>query len=272
MEKYSVLMSVYEKESPEFFRTSIESMLNQTIPPEEFVIVEDGPLTDGLRAVIEEYRSRYPEIFTIVPSKKNNSLGAALTLGLKHTRNELVARMDSDDISLPERCETELRLFEEFPELDIVGAYDRDFLGGPENLLGMRVVPLTQEASYKRGKTRSPFNHVTVMFRKSTVMKFGGYADIPRCEDADLFGRMMFGGCRAKNIEQVLVYVRVSPERMRRRKSWQHVKNIISVRRKFWKMGYASFFDFLIFLIAQLVVFASPIWLQNIIYSKFLRK
>jgi len=265
-------MSVYEKESPEFFRISIESMLSQTIMPEEFVIVEDGPLTDGLRAVIDDYRNQYPEMFTIVPSKKNNSLGAALTLGLRHTRNELVARMDTDDLSLPDRCEAELHLFMEHPELDIVGAYDRDFSDSPKNLLGIRVVPLAQEAIYKRGKTRSPFNHVTVMFRKSTVMKFGGYADIPRCEDADLFGRMMYGGCRAKNLDQVLVYVRVSPDRMKRRKSWEHVKNIISVRKKFWKIGYASLFDFSIFLIAQLGVFISPIWLQSIIYSKLLRK
>ena len=97
MEPYSVLMSLYKKEHPEYLRLALDSMINQTVKPDEIVLVEDGPLTDELYAVVEEYK----DYLTIVVNKTNLGLGLALNEGLKACRNELVARMDTDDISKP---------------------------------------------------------------------------------------------------------------------------------------------------------------------------
>ena len=108
--KYSVLMSVYAKEKEEYLRQSIDSMLNQTVKPEQFVLVEDGPLGDDLRDCIGEYVALYSQMFTVIPLAENVGLGRALDIGLEHCRNELVARMDSDDISMPDRCEKEIKI------------------------------------------------------------------------------------------------------------------------------------------------------------------
>ena len=120
---YSVLMSVYDKEKPEYLKQSIESMLNQTVKPEQFVVVEDGALNKSLSDIIDKYKADFNELFTIVKLQVNGGLGNALNQGLKACRNELVARMDSDDISLPRRCEKELKLFLDNPELSICLLY-----------------------------------------------------------------------------------------------------------------------------------------------------
>ena len=109
---YSVLMSVYYKENPQYLKQAIDSMLNQTLKPEQFVIVEDGKLNNFLHKMVMLYKEKYSDLFTVIELKVNVGLGMALDIGLQHCRNELVARMDSDDISLPERCEKQVKLFE----------------------------------------------------------------------------------------------------------------------------------------------------------------
>ena len=127
MYNYSVLMSVYHKEKAEYLEIAIESMLNQTVPPEQFVIVEDGPLTDELEQVVLKYEIEKPDLFTVVRLDKNRGLGLALDEGMKYCRNELIARMDSDDISLPERCEKELAVFKTYPDMDIISGAINEF-------------------------------------------------------------------------------------------------------------------------------------------------
>lgn len=190
MEKYSVLMSLYKKEHPEYLKLAIDSMLNQTVKPDEIILVEDEPLTDELYAVVDEYKDK----LTIVINKKNLGLGLALNEGLKVCRNELIARMDTDDISKPDRCEKQLKRFEEKPELAIVGSHIDEFVGDPSHVISQRRVPLTSEAIYNFAKKRSAFNHPVVMYKKSAVLEEGGYADLKRNQDVDLFGRMLFKG------------------------------------------------------------------------------
>ena len=132
---YSVLMSVYDKEKPEYLKQSIESMLNQTVKPEQFVVVEDGALNKSLSDIIDKYKADFNELFTIVKLQVNGGLGNALNQGLKACRNELVARMDSDDISLPRRCEKELKLFLDNPELSIVGTNIDEFWDNPNEII-----------------------------------------------------------------------------------------------------------------------------------------
>ena len=174
--KYSVLMSLYIKEDPAFLRQAVDSMLAQTVKPDEIVIVEDGLLTEELYAVLKAYTEAEPELFHIVKSEKNIGLGLALNLGLKECRNELVARMDTDDISKADRCEKQLAMFTEDPELAIVGAYVDEFHDAPEQVVSTRAVPQTHEEIYQFAKKRSAFNHPAVMYRKSKVLEFGGCA------------------------------------------------------------------------------------------------
>src|SRR5690625_5107940 len=147
--KYSVLMSIYSKEEPKFFKESIESMLAQTLLPEQIVIVKDGPLTRELDLIIDEYTSRKEGLFTIVPLTKNIGLGKALDKGLEACENELIARMDTDDISLPERCEKQVQAFNKDSELSIVGAMIDEFYDEPSNIVSSRNVPTNHEEIVK---------------------------------------------------------------------------------------------------------------------------
>lgn len=267
MEKYSVLMSLYKKEHPEYLRLALDSIINQSVKPDEIVLVEDGPLTVELYAVIEEYTP----CLHIVINEKNLGLGLALNEGLKACRNELVARMDTDDISKPDRCEKQLKRFEEKPELAIIGSHIDEFVGTPDNVISQRRVPTTSEAIYEYAKKRSAFNHPAVMYRKSAVLAEGGYSDLKRNQDVDLFGRMLFKGYKAENIDEALLWFRSSNELAARRKSWENTKSYIATIKKFWKMGYSSFSDYVIVTVAQTGMYVMPVGVQNWLYKKFLR-
>lgn len=264
-------MSLYIKEKPEYLTQAIDSMLNQTVPPDEIVIVEDGPLTDELYEVIERYQKDFPNIFKIVINEKNIGLGLSLNRGLQKCKNELVARMDTDDISKPMRCEKQLQAFENDNSLSIVGSAVDEFLDDVSNVTGRRMVPKTCDEIYKFAKRRSAFNHPVVMYKKSDVLKFGGYSDLRRNQDVDLFGRMLHGGCKAMNFEESLLWFRSDNNLAKRRKSWINTKSYIETIAKFRKMGYSSFADCIIVAIAQTVMYLCPIGVQNWLYKTFLR-
>lgn len=272
MEKYSVLMSLYKKEKPEYLVTAIDSMICQTTKPDEIVIVKDGPLTPELEGVLNEYVNKYPELFNIVESKENIGLGRALNLGLTHCRNELVARMDTDDISKPERCEKQLEKFENDSELSLLGSSVDEFYTLPKEIVSRRVVPTDNKEIYEFAKRRSAFNHPTVMYKKSAVMSVGGYSDLRRNQDVDLFGRMLFSGLKAGNIEESLLYFRSNDDLAKRRKSWGNTKSYISTIKNLWHIGYSSFADYLVVAIAQTGMYLMPVKLQHFVYKKFLRK
>lgn len=265
--KYSVLMSLYKKENPEYLRLAIDSMLNQTVAPDEIVLVEDGPLTDELYAVLDEY----PMLHRI-KNETNLGLGLALNVGLKECRNELVARMDTDDCSKPERCEKQLERFLAKPYLTIVGSHIDEFVNDTSNVISQRIVPTTSEEIYNFAKKRSAFNHPAVMYSKTAVLENKGYADLKRNQDVDLFGRMQFEGYKAENIDESLLWFRSSDELAKRRKSWQNTWSYIATIRRFWKMGYSSFIDYLMVGIAQVGMFLLPTKVQSYVYKKFLRK
>lgn len=272
MEKYSVLMSLYVKEKPEYLSAAVDSMLSQTVLPDQIVIVKDGPLTEKLDGILAKYEKENPEIFTIVPSEVNIGLGRALNLGLENCRNELVARMDTDDIAKPERCEKQLARFEKDEELCLLGSNVDEFHSTPEEVVSRRVVPSRHEEIYEFAKRRSAFTHPAVMYKKSKVLSLGGYGDLRRNQDVDLFGRMLFSGCKAANIEESLLFFRSNDALAKRRKSWENSKSYIGTIKKFWKMGYSSFGDYAIVAIAQTAMFLMPVKLQHWVYKTFLRK
>ena len=270
MEKYSVLMSLYKKEKPEYLCAAIESILNQTVKPDEIIIVKDGELTPELNTVLMKY-SENP-VFNIVGYKRNRGLGLALNYGLEHCKNELVARMDTDDIAKSDRCEKQLVRFMENPHLSLLGSNVDEFYSDPNQIVSRRVVPSSHNDIYEFAKRRSAFNHPTVMYKKSDVLNLGGYSDLKRNQDVDLFGRMLYSGLIAENINESLLYFRSNNDLAKRRKSWENTKSYINTIKKFWKMGYSSFADYVIVAVAQTGMFLMPIRVQSWVYKRFLRK
>lgn len=270
--KYSVLMSLYKNEKAEYLDKSIMSMISQTVTPDEIVIVKDGPLTKELEDTLNNYLESYPNLFKIISSEKNLGLGLALNLGLRNCKNELVARMDTDDISLPTRCEKQLKKFIENKELGIVGAMIDEFSKDEGEIISSRKVPITYNEIYKFSKRRSPFNHPTVMYKKSLVLEVGGYRDLKKCQDFNLFGRMLQKGIKAENIPESLLLFRAGDNFMEKRGNWLSTKSYIKSSYGLLKIGYTNIFDFLYVLFGQLTIFIVPTFLRKIIYKKILRK
>ena len=132
LEGFSVLMSLYEKEKPEYLKQCMKSILHQTIIPNQIVIVKDGPLTDELEDVLTDYVEQNPKLYTIVSLDTNQGLGLALAEGIRHCRYDLVARMDTDDLSVRTRFERQLKEFRADPGLDICGSHIVEFEDNPE--------------------------------------------------------------------------------------------------------------------------------------------
>lgn len=268
---YSVLMSVYYKEEPSYFKESIDSMLSQTKLPEQIVLVKDGPLTQDLDTISDYYASIYPGIFTVVPLTENIGLGKALDEGLKYCRNDLIARMDTDDISLPDRCEKQLQVFSDNPDLSLLGTMIDEFYDNPSNIVSTRNVPTEHEEIVKFMRRRSPFNHPTVMFKKSEVIRCGGYGKFRRKQDLDLFSRMINNGCKTANINESLVLFRSNEQNFKRRRSWSYCKSYIDVQFAIWKRGHCSITDLLYVFLGQTAIFVSPMWLMKWLTKKYLR-
>ena len=165
-------------------------------------------IRDRLYRVLDDYRDH----LTIVKNETNLGLGLSLNKGLERCRNDLVARMDTDDISKQDRCQKQLLAFENDQDLAIVGSHVDEFVDVKENVVSVRKVPIEYKDIYKYGKRRSPFNHPSVMYRKSVVLKYGGYSDLRRNQDVDLFGRLLFQGCLAQNINESLLWFRTSSD------------------------------------------------------------
>ena len=189
--KYSVLMGLYHKDSPEFLRIAIDSMLNQTIPPEEYFIAVDGPIGEELQGVLNDYRGRYGDLFTIYYHPENRGVGAILGEVLPLCRNEFIARMDADDYSVPERIEKELAIFEAHPEYDWVGSNVDEFFDDMEHPVSHVIMPETTEEILKFARRRCPFRQPTLLMKKSAVIAAGGYKNVYRYEDYELIVRML---------------------------------------------------------------------------------
>ncbi|MBO5372835.1 MAG: glycosyltransferase [Lachnospiraceae bacterium] len=271
MENYSVLMSVYAKEKAEYFEKSIESMLEQTIPTDDFVIMCDGPLTEELDSVLEKMTDKYPDLFQIVRLKTCGGLGNALKEGVIHCKNELIARMDSDDISCQDRCEKQLAVFEK-EDVVIVGGNVTEFVQDISHVRSVRRVPKTNEEIRAFAKRRNPFNHPSVMFRKSVVLAAGNYIDCKGFEDYYLWVRILNAGYKGFNILETLVYMRTDAGLYERRGNLSYAIKGLQARWKIHKTGYSSLVDFIISSGAQVVMSLIPVKLRTQVYGKFLRK
>ena len=271
--EYSVLMSVYAKEKTEYLRECLRSVFDSTVPSNDVVVVKDGPLTEELDAILEEYAKQYDTLH-IFPLEKNCGLGIALNHGLANCQNELIARMDTDDICQPDRFATQLAVFENDPAVSVVGGYITEFIDTPDNIVSTRKVPLTFEELKKYGRKRNPVNHVTVMFKKQDILDVGSYQKVKDVgyEDYDLWIRLILADKKIVNVDQVFVNVRVGRDMYKRRGDKKRLKTALFFRKKLWKMGYYSFFHY-VFYSAQTIAFCCvPSSVRKFLYQKILRK
>ena len=232
MDKFSVVTSVYRNDKPEFVRVALDSMLvEQTLKPSEIVLVRDGSVPVDLERLLFEYEAKYSDVMHIIRLDKNGGLGNALKLGVENATYSLVARMDSDDICLPKRFEKQVAYMAEHQECDIVGGQMTEFIGEPTNVVGKRVVPESNEAIYEYMKSRCALNHVTVMFRKDTILKVGNYQDWFWNEDYYLWVRMMMNKCVFANLSDVIVNVRSGEDQYSRRGGMKYFKSEEGIQR-----------------------------------------
>lgn len=272
MEAYSVLMSVYHKADPAFFDAALASLVNQTVRSDDIVIVCDGPLTAELDGVLERYQEQYPALFNVVRLEQNVGIGEAANAGLAHCKNDLIAKLDADDIAVPRRCEWQLNRFAQCPELTVLGGYIAEFDQDPDHPTTIREVPLTNENIRAFARRRQPFNNTTVMYRRSAVLQVGGYNKMRRCEDFDLYTRLLCAKYYCENLSEVLVQVRVDQDALARRASLSTLKGCMDSRWRAYKLGYASLWDVAVCVGGELFITLCPAGVQRWIYRRFLRK
>ena len=269
---YSVLMSLYFRESPSNLERSLNCMINQTIPPDEIVLVEDGALTKELNQVVASFVERHPNLFKVIGYSENRGLWYALRYGMDRCSNELIVRMDTDDYSVPDRVEKQLEVIARDPSIDCVGSNVVEFEGSPDNQISTVVLPATHADIIRFGKRRCPFRHPALLYRKSAVLRAGGYEEMPMFEDYDLYMRMVKTGAKFENVQEFLVYMGTSPDFYQRRGNVSYLKKMIHFRGECLKRGDVNIFEYLTSVIPHSVVCILPNSFRTMIYKKLLRK
>lgn len=272
MAEFSVLMSLYHKEKPAYVEECFRSLLRQTVKADEWVVVEDGPLTDELYAVLNKYEEENPGLIKRVPLSVNQGLGLALQAGIPECTYDIIARMDTDDIAKEDRFEKQLAEFGKDPELDIIGSHIDEFEDTPDAIVARRVVPVTDEEIKKYQKKRDAFNHMTVMYKKKAVLDAGNYQSCPLMEDTFLWVRMMKNGARCKNVDESLVYARIGKDMFDRRGGWAYFKKYKTGRKMVYETKYISWADYASTILIQFCVALVPRSLRGWIFKKMLHR
>lgn len=271
---FSVLLSVYWKEKPEYLEQAIESIyFNQTLKPKEIVLIEDGKLTDELYEIIKKLKNKIGDsIFKVISLEKNMGLGNALKIGVENCSYEYIARMDTDDIAYPERFEKQFLYLKENPDIDVLGSYMSEFSGSIDNIICIKDCPSNDIDMKKYMKLRDPVNHPSVILKKSSVLAAGNYQEIFLNEDSYLWGRMLVKGFKFKNILEPLIYFRVNDDTYKRRGGWKYIKAEYELQRKFLEIGLINKIEFLRNITLKNIVRVLPNSLRKVIYKKILRK
>ena len=272
---FSVIMSVYKNDNPEHLNDALASVVNQTLQPSEIVIVGDGPVSDACLEVIDRQTAIAAQDgidIIFLPQDQNRGLGESLRIAVENSRYDYVARMDSDDLSLPLRFEQEMRCFEEDSDLALVGGMITEFVDKPDQIIDKRILPL-EDAEIKRFmRSRCGVNHVTVIMKKSELIRAGNYNNDYRQEDYYLWARMIKAGCKFRNVPEVVVNVRSGRGQFARRSGLSYYQDHMAIFRFMYREGLISL-PRLIYngVVRGLVQGLFPNWLRTLVYQKLLR-
>ncbi|MGN7205173.1 glycosyltransferase [Pedobacter sp. SAFR-022] len=273
--RFSVLLSVYRQETPGNLKEALNSVIKQTLPPTEIVLVKDGPLPDALNRIIISYQLEYGDLFKLVDIPVNAGLGNALAVGLRHCTYELVARMDTDDIAVPERFEKQIQFLIENPHVGIVGSNIEEFNSIPGDLKRFKINPEHHEQLTRQIKLKSPFNHPSIIFRKQEVLNAGNYnGDLPLFEDYSLFLRLMANGTKFYNVQECLLYFRVKDglETIKRRSGSHYLRKEFKFVNYAVRSGIFTRLDQVVYVCLKFPVRLMPPKVVLWIYNTFLRK
>ena len=272
--KFSVITSVYKNDKPEFIRQAFDSItIGQTLCPDEVVVVVDGPVPNEIDELVESYKGNNPQLFNIVRLSHNAGNGNASRVGIQNAKYDIVARMDSDDYSVPERFEKQIAYLITHPEVDVVGGNMGEFIGNINNVVGKRFVPSLNNEIFSFLKRRCPFNHITVMYRKASVMSAGSYMDWFCNEDYYLWIRMALNNCTFANLPDILCYARVGKDMYARRGGWKYFKSEAKLQKYMFDKGLISFFRMGYNVLLRFVLqVCMPNKLRGFVFRKFARK
>ena len=266
-EPISVLMSLYRKEKPEFLAVSLESIRRQTLAPDEVVVVLDGPITAALQQVLSDYQAKLPGLKTL-PQKENRGLGVALAIGVEACRNQLIARMDTDDIMVETRLARQAEAFAQQPTLGLCSSNIIEFEGQLTHVVGHRHVPESDEAIRSFSKRRNPFNHMAVMFKRDAVLAAGNYQPLKGFEDYYLWVRILKQGTDAYNLQEELVYARTGADMYARRGGLAYLIPGIKGRYRVYRAGLGKLSDFVMVVGIHVIVSIMPNSLRGWLYTK----
>lgn len=271
---YSVLMSVYKNDSPEYLKIALESIYNnQTRKPDEIVVVFDGPLSDELYRVLDEFKAGKEALVKYYPQETNRGLGEALRIGSEKCSGDYILRMDSDDVSDPKRFEKQIAFVEAHPEIDALGTDIAEFNQAPdESDKRVRACPSKHDDIVEMGKKRNPMNHVSVCMKKNSLMKAGGYKTLLLLEDYYLWLHMIAAGCKLANINESLVYVRVGNGFDSKRGSKERITGWKVLQNFMVEHGMITKREACMNMIYIWSFVKTPAWVKKILYEHILRK
>lgn len=269
MHEFSVLMSFYEKDDPKFLDEALESLHQQTFPPHEIVLIQDGKVSFKLEETVQKWERVLP-IKRIV-NKENLGLGKSLKKGLKQCSHSLVARMDADDICHPARFEEQVNYLVSNQDISVVGGWIAEFSTDPSSINSYRKLPSNHLDLLKYAKKRCPLNHPTVMYRKEDILKAGGYGDFRFQQDYQLWGRLLKAGFKIGNIPKVLLYMRADTDLFNRRGGMEYFQNEIKVQKYFLSIGFINRYEFFRNYFVRGSVRLVPNFIRKSFYQYFLR-
>lgn len=267
---FTVLMAVYQGDSPRLLRSAIRSVLENSLFPDKFLLCADGPLKDEMELEIKKWIDKFPNVIKLVRNPKNEGLSYALNRGIENIETEWIVRADADDVNYKNRFQTLADLIKENPQLALVGSYIRevDESGEPK---GVRRVPLTCTEIYNFAKKRNPFNHMSVAYRKSAVIDSGLYPNIRLKEDYALWVSMIKNKQLMINIDLVLVDATVNDNFFKRRGGIKYIISEFQLQKFFYKNKIKSLLNVILDFLIRSLIFSLPHKLRKFIYSFFLR-
>ena len=275
--KFSVLMSVYKSDNAEYLLRAIESVtIDQTLKPAQLVLVKDGPVSEKIDAIITKMQPTLNNIgieFAVISKEVNAGLAAALNTGLEYCKYEYVARMDSDDVSLPNRFELELPYIADNPSISVLGGGITEFEDDEKVPIQARIVPQKHDEIVDMLRTRNAMNHVTVVFKKSDIVKLGGYSEnFGKLEDYKLWVDAVCAGLKLQNISDVCVNVRVGAGFIERRSNKREIQDWDMLQEYLKKAKLIGNGKALINKLYIRVFIYMPAWMKKIAYKTILRK
>lgn len=269
--KFSATIGCYKNDNPKDFETAFLSIYNQTVRPDEIIITVDGPIPPELDAVVTRFETEY--LAVILRSEQNNGLGIAHSMAVSHAKYDWIAIMDADDISVPDRFEKQLAVIADHPEISVLGGQIDEFIGTPDNVVGIRNVPLEDYMIKRYLRIRCPFNHMSILLNTHMVKEAGNYQGWHYNEDYFLYCRMLEKGAVFCNLPDILCHVRVGKEMYERRGGWRYFKSEAKLQGWMYKHKIIAFPRYCINVAIRLCVQVfMPNWLRGFVFQKLFRK